>query len=63
MLYAPPHGLGAVLRDCAEVLGGGRRCCVARELSKLHEEYYRWGRGHGRGRGTEREVLGLKKRD
>ncbi|KXZ49311.1 hypothetical protein GPECTOR_22g905 [Gonium pectorale] len=41
VLYAPPHGLGSVLRDCAEVLGGGRRCCVAREVSKLHEEYFR----------------------
>ncbi|GIL51279.1 hypothetical protein Vafri_7120 [Volvox africanus] len=41
VLYAPPHGLGSVLRDCVEVLGGGRRCCVAREISKVHEEYFR----------------------
>ncbi|GLC35570.1 hypothetical protein PLESTM_000338700 [Pleodorina starrii] len=41
VLYAPPHGLAGVLRDAAEVLGGSRRCCVAREISKLHEEYFR----------------------
>ncbi|GIL75398.1 hypothetical protein Vretifemale_5207 [Volvox reticuliferus] len=41
VLYAPPHGLGSILRDCVEVLGGGRRCCVAREISKMHEEYFR----------------------
>ncbi|EFJ49802.1 hypothetical protein VOLCADRAFT_117121 [Volvox carteri f. nagariensis] len=41
VLYAAPHGLAAVLRDCVEVLGGSRRCCVAREISKVHEEYFR----------------------
>lgn len=41
VFYAPPHGLMAVLGDSAEELGGGRRCCVARELTKLHEEFFR----------------------
>ncbi|KAG2443798.1 hypothetical protein HXX76_002141 [Chlamydomonas incerta] len=41
IMYAPPHGLAAVLADCVAVLGPGRRCCVAREISKLHEEYFR----------------------
>ncbi|KAG2500587.1 hypothetical protein HYH03_001355 [Edaphochlamys debaryana] len=41
VLYSPPHGLAATLREAAAVLGGGRRCCVARELSKLHEEFFR----------------------
>ncbi|KAI8476334.1 MAG: tetrapyrrole methylase [Monoraphidium minutum] len=49
VLYAPPHGLLAVLGDAAAVLGGGRRCCVARELTKMHEEFVR---------GTLSEVLG-----
>lgn len=41
IMYAPPHGLAAVLADCVAVLGPSRRCCVAREISKLHEEYFR----------------------
>ncbi|GFR47477.1 hypothetical protein Agub_g9206 [Astrephomene gubernaculifera] len=41
VLQAPPHGLAGVLADCVEELGGGRACCVAREISKLHEEYFR----------------------
>lgn len=39
--YAPPHGLLSVLGDAAAVLGGSRRCCVARELTKRFEEFYR----------------------
>lgn len=40
--YVPPHGLRAVLAEVAEVLGPQRRCCVAREMTKIHEEFYRW---------------------
>jgi 16S rRNA C1402 (ribose-2'-O) methylase RsmI len=36
-----PHDLLDTLRDTAAVLGGNRRCCVARELTKLHEELWR----------------------
>ena len=36
-----PHALLPALEDAAAVLGPGRRCCVARELTKLHEEFYR----------------------
>lgn len=41
VFYVPPHGLRAVLADLVAVLGGARRCCVARELTKLHEAFYR----------------------
>ena len=30
-----------VLADMVDVLGGGRRVCIARELTKIHEELYR----------------------
>lgn len=43
VFYAPPHGLVAILTDMAQVLGGQRRVCVARELTKVHEELFRWG--------------------
>lgn len=39
--YAPPHGLLATLEDMCAVLGGSRRVCVAREITKRHEEMWR----------------------
>lgn len=65
VLYAPPHGLAAIMADVAAVLGTQRRVVVARELTKLHEEFFRcalqcvsvWGNGGqglcgGAGRGA-----------
>jgi 16S rRNA (cytidine1402-2'-O)-methyltransferase len=40
VLYESPLRLAATLRDAAEVLGP-RAACVARELTKLHEEWTR----------------------
>ena len=39
--YVPPHSLVAVLEAAAAELGPARRCVVARELTKLHEELFR----------------------
>lgn len=36
-----PHRLVACLADAVDVLGGNRRCAVARELTKLHEDVFR----------------------
>ncbi len=38
--YEAPHRVGASLDDIAAVLGN-RAICVARELTKLHEEFFR----------------------
>jgi 16S rRNA (cytidine1402-2'-O)-methyltransferase len=40
VLYESPMRLGATLRDAAEALGD-RRACLARELTKVHEEFVR----------------------
>ena len=40
MLFESPHRVAATLCQAAEVLGA-RRACVARELTKLHEEIAR----------------------
>lgn len=42
VFYVPPHGLAAILADMADVLGPQRQTVVARELTKLHEEFFRW---------------------
>ncbi|MBV9217570.1 MAG: 16S rRNA (cytidine(1402)-2'-O)-methyltransferase [Acidobacteria bacterium] len=40
VLYEAPHRIAKSLADCAEILGD-RPACVARELTKLHEEIAR----------------------
>lgn len=41
VLLESPRRLPATLADLAEACGGERRCVVARELTKLHEEIWR----------------------
>jgi len=48
VFYEAPHRLVEALEDLVDVLGGSRRVVVARELTKLHEEFLR---------GTAEEVL------
>lgn len=40
VLYEAPHRLAESLRDAAEILGD-RPACIAREVSKVHEEFRR----------------------
>jgi len=54
VFYEAPHRLLGALEDIAEVMGSGRSVVVAREVTKLHEEFVR---------GTAAEVLAnFKKR-
>lgn len=41
VFYEAPHRLTATLADLIEILGGSRLLVVARELTKLHEEFFR----------------------
>lgn len=41
VLYESPKRIGATLLDLVRVCGGERRAVVARELTKLHEEFVR----------------------
>ena len=41
VFFESPHRLRATLTDAIDSLGGGRRCAVCRELTKLHEEIWR----------------------
>jgi 16S rRNA (cytidine1402-2'-O)-methyltransferase len=41
VFYESPHRLREMLEDCAERFGGERRATLAREITKLHESFYR----------------------
>jgi len=41
VFYESPHRLRATLQDLADILGGDRLITLARELTKLHEEFWR----------------------
>lgn len=41
ILYEAPHRLDQTLSDLCSVLGADRRVVVARELTKIHEEFWR----------------------
>ncbi|MBD2180110.1 16S rRNA (cytidine(1402)-2'-O)-methyltransferase [Planktothrix sp. FACHB-1355] len=41
ILYESPHRLRQTLQDLADVLGEDRQLVLARELTKLHEEFWR----------------------
>ena len=41
VLYESPNRVAAFLADAADVLGGQRRGCIVRELTKVHEEILR----------------------
>lgn len=39
VFYESPHRLRDMLADAVKMLGGERQACVAREMTKLHEEF------------------------
>ncbi len=41
IFYEAPHRIEETLKDVVEIMGGSRRVVLAREVTKLHEEYLR----------------------
>ena len=41
ILYEAPHHFIDTMEDLMDYFGKDRKCCIARELTKLHEEFYR----------------------
>lgn len=41
VFYESPYRLVKTLEQMSEHFGSGRKCCVCREISKIHEEVYR----------------------
>ncbi len=58
VLFATPHRLVADLSDLSEALGSDRVVCVARELTKLHEEIERITLGEAVAKWSERRPRG-----
>jgi 16S rRNA (cytidine1402-2'-O)-methyltransferase len=57
VFYEAPHRLVDTLSEMAPVLGE-RHICIAREMSKVHEEFFRGTVAEARDAFAEREVLG-----
>ncbi len=58
IFYEAPHRLRQTLQDLAEVLGTERQIVLARELTKLHEEFWRGNIGEAIALYTAREPQG-----
>ena len=58
LLFEAPHRLGRTLADLASALGGDRPVVIARELTKLHEEWWRGTLDAGVGRAADVEPRG-----
>ena len=56
--YEAPHRIAESLADMRDALGKGRRACVARELTKIHEEFERATLGELAERWSKREPRG-----
>lgn len=41
VFFVPPHKLGQFLEETSSIFGESRRCVIAREMTKLHEEFWR----------------------
>jgi 16S rRNA (cytidine1402-2'-O)-methyltransferase len=41
IFFVSPHSLLGALEDAVAVFGADRRCCLGRELTKTHEEFWR----------------------
>ena len=60
VLYAPPHDLLGTLDELAEACGASRNVCVAREITKLHEELWRGTLAGAREEFARRHAEGLR---
>ncbi|KAL4034176.1 hypothetical protein IC575_007303 [Cucumis melo] len=41
IFYVPPHKLKQFLEETSQLFGESRRCVIAREMTKIHEEFWR----------------------
>lgn len=58
VFFVSPHALQGALKDACTALGKGRQCCLAREITKVHEEFWRGTLGEALEEFTSRAVRG-----
>jgi 16S rRNA (cytidine1402-2'-O)-methyltransferase len=58
VVYEAPHRIAETMKDIVELLGAERPVVLARELTKVHEEFIRGSAGEVLQRGQEHELKG-----
>ena len=58
MVYEAPHRIAETIKDIVELLGSERPVVLARELTKVHEEFIRGGAAEILQRVQEHELKG-----
>ncbi|EFJ21037.1 hypothetical protein SELMODRAFT_107529, partial [Selaginella moellendorffii] len=58
IFFVPPNKLCSILAECATAFGSNRHCVVARELTKIYEEFWRGTLGKAQARFKESEPRG-----
>ncbi|KAJ4838019.1 hypothetical protein Tsubulata_030951 [Turnera subulata] len=56
--YVPPHKLSQFLEETSLLFGDSRRCVMAREITKIHEEFWRGTLGEAREKFSNRQPKG-----
>ncbi|KAK1427290.1 hypothetical protein QVD17_15973 [Tagetes erecta] len=58
IFYVPPHKLSQFLEESSNVFGENRRCVMAREITKMHEEFWRGTIGEAKSAFLDRQPKG-----
>lgn len=58
IFYVPPHKLSQFLEETSSLFGDSRRCVMAREITKIHEEFWRGTLGGAKSAFLDRQPKG-----
>ncbi|KAL4559409.1 hypothetical protein LXL04_031547 [Taraxacum kok-saghyz] len=58
IFYVPPHKLSQFLEETSSLFGDSRRCVMAREITKMHEEFWRGTLGEAKVAFSDRQPKG-----
>ncbi|KAK9050585.1 hypothetical protein SSX86_030445 [Deinandra increscens subsp. villosa] len=58
IFYVPPHKLSQFLEESSDLFGEFRRCVMAREITKMHEEFWRGTLGDAKSAFSDRQPKG-----
>lgn len=58
IFYVPPHKLSQFLQETSSLFGDSRQCVMAREITKMHEEFWRGTLGEAKAAFLDRQPKG-----